>query len=183
MLNWLYELPLWIPAAIVVVGLVLLWTGIQRLENRLRRIGLAALIIGVVLGLLSWFLESDREIVIRQTRELVSAIDKRDWATTEKLLHPDVTIFDRGNRQQIMADIKQYARQYDLKNLRVTGMTATEPKPRVSVSLRVWAENPSGPSDWQLEWEKTGQGWQLLKADPKTDFATLSELIPRPGGQ
>jgi hypothetical protein len=180
MLDWFYEIPLWIPVTLAIGGLILFWTGLQRLEARLRVAGMIVVIAAIALGAASWILESDREIVERQTRELLASIDKRDWNKTEQLLHPDFAIAGFGNRQQILADLKRYSQEYELQNVRVFNVKAAKPNPKIIATLTMLAElqkSPTGLIGWQLEWEKTSAGWQLLSADsPTIDLATVQAL-------
>lgn len=181
MLDWLYELPLWIPMGITGFGLVLLWTGIQRLEKRVKYAGLGVVALGVVLGLLSWFLESDREIVTRQTKELVRAVNARDWAAMEKLLAPDATVAGMGDRKEILDLAREYCERYDLRNVRITGMEASEPKPTILVDMKIYAEaekSPIGLWEFRLEWARNGKRWELKSAD-STDSHLLESVLGR----
>lgn len=181
MLIWLYELPLWIPLGLGIAGLILIWTGLTRLEKRLKLAGMIVLALGIVLGLLSWFLESDREIVERQTRTLIKAVERRDWETARSLLAPDMTVLGFGPRDEVVAVARKYAEQYHIQNLRIIGLKASEPGTAITVKLRILADvhkSPAGFTDWQLEWEKTDSRWELKSAD-SNDVRGLEAMIPR----
>lgn len=183
MRDWLYELPLWIPAGLALVGLILIWTGFHRLEKRMKLIGLGMLGFALIIGLASWFLETDREIAIRQTREVIKAIEKRDWNTFGKLLHPDAEVLVWQGKDKIITLAKENAERYDVRNVRIISLEAEKSGksgPTVMLHLRIFAEaqgTPTGFIDWQLEWERSGDAVLLRSADPAIDPGIISNAL------
>ncbi len=167
-MNWLYEVPWWLPTCIGLIGLVFIVTGNNRLEKRLMYGGAGLILLAVALMLTSWFMESDREIVIRQTRELLASVEKRDWSRLEKLLSPDMVVsindLQIEGRPKVIDTVRLSADKYDVKNLRVVGAMSTTTlndvitvTVQVSIDVREW---PNLVTNWQMEWEKTAAGWE-----------------------
>jgi hypothetical protein len=168
-MEFIYETPWWLPTGLMLVGAVVFWTGNSRMEKKVRTGGLAFLSAGLVLALVSYFLQSDREIVQRQTQQLVAAVEARDWPTMEKLMAPDVTILVWRGREDIITGARNYCEQFKLKKAWISGMEASKPDPNIDVTIRVFADTAevsSFPTDWHLEWEKMPEGWRLTEIRP-----------------
>src|SRR5438552_17065971 len=77
--NGIYELlfhtPWWLPAGIVVLGVVLFWTGNNRRETRVRTAGLIVIALAVVLGVGSYLVDTDLERGVGRWRELTCAVE------------------------------------------------------------------------------------------------------------
>ena len=88
----LFETPWWLPSVIVLVGAFLFYTANQRQERKLRNVGVAVTALGIVLALVSWFVDTDQERAVKRTRQLVAAFEKKDWTSLRSLLHPRVSL-------------------------------------------------------------------------------------------
>ena len=88
MFDILFDVPWWLPAAPIAVGGVVVFTGMRRLEGKVTRAGLAILLLGVLIGLLSYFIDTARERAIRRTHALVSTAIARDWQGFAALIDP-----------------------------------------------------------------------------------------------
>lgn len=162
------EIPWWLPLGAVVVGLVLFWTGNNRLEQRVRSAGFALVGLGVVLAMVSYVLESDRELVIRQTRQIVHAVEQRDWPTVERLLDPDVTLLEWRDRKQLVAGATLYAERFNLKRAKVASIRTTQTRPTIVLTMRIFADawdTTNYPTDWELEWERLDEQWLLTRIE------------------
>ena len=51
----------------LLVGAALFWSGNNRQDKTLKRLGLAVLLVGIVLGVLSYFVDTDKERAVRRT--------------------------------------------------------------------------------------------------------------------
>jgi hypothetical protein len=168
--DYIYETPWWLPTGIALLGLILLVTGNNRLEKRLKFAGIGIIILGVLLAVTSYLLDSDREKVVQRTRGLVNSVESRDWKRMETYLHPNVTISKFSGRDNVVNAARAAAEYSDLRQARVSGVEATVlPDQNITVSLRVnaTARDGSGPSDWLLEWEEIDQGWVVRNIVPQ----------------
>src|SRR3954466_9699475 len=100
MRDLLFDTPFWLLGVFVVLGIGLWFSGNARQEKRLQYAGYLSLLIAGVLALLSYVVDTDREIVVKRTRQIVEAVSKKDSAAALKLLHPRATLGEM-NRQQI----------------------------------------------------------------------------------
>src|SRR5437764_8169317 len=98
--DLLFDTPLWLLGLLVIVGAALFWSGNNRRDKTLKLVGLAVLLAGVVLGVLSYFIDTDKERAVRQTRQIVAAADRRDWDAFGRLLDPRTHALIYNNRDE-----------------------------------------------------------------------------------
>src|SRR5688572_31859403 len=108
MTDYLFDTPYWLLALLAVIGVAILVSANARQDKRLGGIGAAVLALGVVLALVSYFVQTDKEKALSRTRELVTAVEKKDTAALDRLLHPGAQITgpDLG-KAQIIAMVPQ----------------------------------------------------------------------------
>lgn len=197
MRDLLFDTPLWLLGLFAVLGIGLWFSGNARREKRLQYAGYASLLVAVLLAVVSHFVDTDREIVTRRTRQIVDAVARKDSATALKLLHPRATLGDM-NRQQIADRIGTAADQFGVRAVRITSLDVT-PQPlgeEITAALAVTADiadNPhpgaGAPSTWDLTWVKSNNEWLLrditLKSIPRVDVQTMMNRIRalKPFGQ
>jgi hypothetical protein len=164
------ETPWWLPTGLAVVGLALFWNGNNRQEPRVKYAGLMLLCLAVLAGSVSFFLDSDRERVARNTKRIVSATGSGDWATVERLLHPKVRVIAWSGRDELLKGAKAYADRYGLKDARVGLLSVPEPiRNSTTATVQVFSnmsEMSNFITNWDMEWEKTEQGWLLREIRP-----------------
>ncbi len=169
-MNFIYETPWWLPAGLAMLGLILFVTGNNRLEKKLKWAGIALMGLAVGLAALSFFLDSDREKVMKRTRGLVESVNARDWNRMTTYLHPKVEVSIYSGRDGVVAAAKSAAEYGDLRDVRTTSVDATVlDEDTIRATLRVTATMRDGTSftDWTLEWEKTDEGWVAKNITPQ----------------
>jgi len=174
MSDYFFDTPYWILALLAVVGLALLMSANARQEKRLARAGVGVLAAGVLLALVSYFVQTDKEKVLGRSKELVAAVEKKDKAAMDKLLHPGVTLSGpQLTKDQIIAVAVEKVEQYRITNIK---LSAEAPVRRsagvIDVSGTVTA-NPevlgmggNTPTDWRFVWVKTPEGWRVREIIP-----------------
>jgi hypothetical protein len=167
MRELLFDTPYWLLGLLGVVGIALWVSGNGRQDKTLQRVGYALLAAGVALFLMSWFVDTDKETVAKRTRQIVTAVEKKDKETLAKLLHPDATLMGMTKKEIVEAAGKAVDR-YHLKNVRTASVDATQPnRAEVIVDLSVTADvetmvyTGSVPTSWDLVWAKSGGEWLL----------------------
>jgi hypothetical protein len=178
MSDFLFDTPYWALGVIALVGVALWTSGNARRDRRLMGGAYGAFAVAVLLGLLSYFVDTDREKVIKGTRALGEAVDRRDRATAERLLHPKAR-FGEMDRAALVDAIATAADRARIKDVRVTGINvAPVGADELSVSFTATASVEVGgmsfspPTSWRFIWEKTpDRGWQ----------ARTIELVSAPG--
>jgi hypothetical protein len=175
MREFLFDTPYWLLGGLVVLGIALWVSGNARQEKRLQLAGYLAFLIAATLALLSYFVDTDRELVTKRTRQIVEAVEKKDTATAQKLLHPRATLGDM-NKQQIADRIGTAADQLGIQSVRITSLEVT-PQPlgnEMTATLAATANASTAvfsgpvPSTWDLTWVKTNDGWLLRDIIPRS---------------
>ena len=169
MRDLLFDTPWWLLTLIGIVGVALVMSGNGRQNKRILRAGVAVLLAGVLLAVVSYLVDTPKEKVIKGTHALVDAAVTRDKATVAANLHPNAALAG-WNRQQIIDGMARYADEFGLKSATITGTDVKESSGTIIVTMRVMAtfqgkDMPydNVPTDWQLEWWETSDGKWLLK--------------------
>jgi len=169
-MNYIYETPWWLPTGIALLGIILFITGNNRLEKRLRIAGIIVIAFAVILALVSYFLDSDREKVVKRTHALVQSVEARDWNRMGDYLHPNVAVSAFTGREQVVNGTRRAAEYSDLRQARIVSLDATVmPDHIIRVTMRVNGTTRDGslPTDWTLEWEETDGGWVVRNITPE----------------
>jgi hypothetical protein len=171
----LFETPWWLPTVVVLVGTVIFYTANKRRETKLRAGGLAVAALGIGLALVSYFVDTDQERVVKRTRQLVTAFEQKDWERLRSLLHPrvslsianlPVTIY--SDREQLVARAKDAADRYGFQSVNITSIDARQDQTLITVTLNVLSiqEQTAGrpiTSSWEFDWLESADGWALYK--------------------
>lgn len=169
-MNYIYETPWWLPTGIALLGIILFVTGNNRVERRLRLAGMIVVALAIVLALVSFLLDSDREKVIKRNYALVDSVEKRDWSAMGTYLHANVAIVTFNGREVVVNAAKNAAEYSDLKQVRIVTLDATVlPDETIRTTMRVNANmrEASGLTDWTLEWEKSDGVWVVRNITPE----------------
>jgi len=173
--HLLFETPWWLPTVIVAVGAVIFYTANNRGERKLRNIGLAVAAAGIALALVSYFVDTDQERAVKQTKELVAAFEHKDWTKLRSLLHPRVTLAIANvpmtlysDRDQLIARAKDASDRYDFHSITITSVDARQDQTIITVTLNLVSiqEQTGGrpiPSTWEFDWLQSADGWTLYK--------------------
>src|SRR5450432_2001651 len=162
--NLLFETPWWLPTSLVALGIMLFFTGNRRAEKKIMRGGIVIALLGIAIALISYFVETDTEKVVSQTKQLTAAIDKRDWEKFRSLLNPKTSFYFYHNRDELVAGAKATVERIGLKSVHLTGIETEKNDTLITVNVRAYSEQDlAGPlvTDWQLEWQNFGNGWLL----------------------
>jgi hypothetical protein len=173
MTDYLFDTPYWLLALVAVIGVAVLVSANARQDKRLGGVGAGVLALGLVLLLVSYFVQTDKEKVLGRTRELVAAVEKKDTAAMDKLLHPGAQIAGTElGKAQILAMAPQKVDQYRLSNIKSSREELVQrSKAVIEVSATVTA-NADGvgmgntPTDWQFIWVNTPDGWRVREIRP-----------------
>jgi hypothetical protein len=121
----------------------------------------------------SYFVDTDLERAVRQSKQLVKAFEAQDWQTMHSLLHPKaslgilnlpMTLYN--DREQIVAKAKEAHQKYNFKSVDIQSTEARQDQTLITVTLRLWSEQDVAmgrriPSTWQFDWQETADGWYL----------------------
>lgn len=178
--EWIFNAPWWLPSGIAVIGLIVLFTGLRRLEPKLRNAGAAILLFGVAWFLLSYFIETDIEKCEHRTRDIVAAVAKQDWNKLSTMLDADTSLVipqsrlpigNSGGKEMIIAGAQVTASQVGLKSVHIISMEASRDQTVITVSFSAYSvqdatQDEPYPSSWQFTWQQRGKDWYLQEITP-----------------
>jgi hypothetical protein len=130
------------------------------------RAGLSAVLLGLLAMLVSWLLVSERERVMDQTRQLVRAVEARDWTKMESLMHPKVTAFVFKGREAVCNGTRLGVERIELQSVSVTSLSTRPDGDGLTAVLGVYSTAKSEANvmtNWELDWEKFDGRWQLIE--------------------
>ena len=168
--DLLFDTPIWLFVILGLAGVGCLSVGLRSLNPRLRNVGLAFLGITIVLILLNFTFETDKQICQRRTRQIVAAVDRRDVNAIADILDPQARLY-AWNKFQIVSQAKNLADANSLQAVKITAISAQQVSRyqvdvRVSVTAQIGdKEISSGPisTNWKLTWLKREGLWQIVE--------------------
>jgi hypothetical protein len=172
MTDLLFDTPWWLPAVIAAVGVVLFVTGNKRTEAKLRNAGLAVVLLGIALAAVSYFVDTPLERAEKQSRQLVKAFEKTDWATMSSILDRDAIVSLQSlpiytGRDEIVAAAKKAHERYGFKSATVLSANGERADTLITVNVVLLTEQDALGrtlnSDWQFEWQERADGWSLVE--------------------
>jgi hypothetical protein len=171
MTDYLFSTPWWLPACMAALGLYLAWDGNRRQDRTLRGVGLVVLLLTVALLVVSYVVDTDVEKVSKRTRDLVTAVNAKDWATFKSLLDPQTSVPVLGvGREKVAAGAQLSAERVGLKNVTLTGLNTRQQDTDITVGITVLSQQDGFPypvnSTWELSWQDRGDGWLLVNVTP-----------------
>jgi hypothetical protein len=171
MSDLIFATPWWLLASLIFVGAILFWSGNNKQQNGPRTMGVLLIVLAILLKVVSYFVVTDKEKVTRQTNELVTAVQNRDWTKFAALLDPDVrlgtatgTLF--ANRDAFIKGAQADAETYNLTNLSAHVTDVEQDALGITVDIDAWSEQTASmgmrvPSSWKLSWDQSGKDWRL----------------------
>jgi hypothetical protein len=172
-MDLLFDAPWWLYVGPVLVGVAMALFGLRRGDKTLRNVGLLLLLVGVGVYLASNAVETDTEKVARQSRELVTTVEKRQWDQLKAFLEPDAAVTLSGseiysNRDQIVEACQSRADGSGVSTLNVTHLQPKREGVReisTEIQIYVTANDAGGqpfPTEWRLVWRQSSSGqWQV----------------------
>jgi hypothetical protein len=154
--DLLFDTPWWLLTLIGVSGVALFMSGNSRQNKQLLRGGVGVILLGVLLAVVSYLVDTPREKAIKGTHALVAAAVARDGQTLGSYLHPAAALAG-WNRKQIIEGAPIYADRFGLKGATITGWTLRKSR-RWSRSRCAWSRGsrrracPTTPSPPTGNW-------------------------------
>jgi hypothetical protein len=168
-----YQTSWWMLAMVAVVGAGVFLFGSRRLDKKAQRIGVVLIVLGIVLAIGRRVFPPAREVVERKSRELVSAVNKRDWNRLTSLLgdHATVGTVDHAyvsGRQRIVDLAKIRVDEVGLESVYTLGLESKRTETLITVSLEIVSTQAGSgdrpvTSSWQFDFDESGSDWTLDK--------------------
>src|SRR5688572_7149199 len=169
--DYLFHTPWWLPTIFLVVGAVVFYVANNRLDRRNRTIGLIILSLGVLVGVISYFVNTDLEKAEDNTRAIVKAVDEKNWDGLKALLDRSTSVSIAGavtlyrGPDQIATKAKEASDRYGFKSVDVTGMNSRQDQSLITISVGVISvQDAVGapiPSRWEFDYNQASDGWYL----------------------
>lgn len=170
-MDFLFDTPWWLPAALFAAGAFVFWTGNRRLDKGLKRLGWGLVVAAVAVGLVSYLVETPRERTLRMTRALIDAYRSHDWERMSSTMDAGTTLAQYGNREMILAGAKASLDNPGVKEVYILSMDADQQQSHVVVTTTVAttlerAFDRPVRSTWQFDWVNFGGTWTLSTITP-----------------
>jgi HAMP domain-containing protein len=170
--DYLFNTPWWLPTTIAVVGAVLAYSANKRQETRLRATGLAVILLAVLLGVVSYFVDTDLEKAVKQTRQLVNAFEEKDWDAFRAGLHPNTSLgvlngltLYRG-RDMIATKAREASDRYGFRAVNITSLKSRQDQTLITVTIGIVSTQDITAmrpvtSTWEFDYLEAADGWYL----------------------
>jgi hypothetical protein len=180
MADLLFDTPWWLLVLLIGAGATIFLAGNRRQERHVMRIGLILLLVGGGIAAVGYFVETDKERAVRQTRAIARAVSDQDWDRLATHLDPNTTLMFYRNRDEIIAGGSQTAERIGLKNVRVTSVRPDQTDTLITVDVDVLSEQdlfPSTPTSWRFHYENLGSGWRLSRIEALPNRIITPDVI------
>ncbi len=171
--DTLFHMPWWIAAFIILIAGGLFYVGNRRQDKTLQRVGFAAVLIALLLGTVGFLYLTDRQKLEIRTRQIITAVDKADWAKLDTLLDQNTAVGTLSKtiiagREQTLDVVKDCYTRYGVKSVSVTSLTSVQTQTLITVTVSVKSvqdvtQDTPVFSTWQLDYQKSGSTWILEK--------------------
>ena len=172
MRDFLFAVPWWAPTLIAIIGIALFVSGNRRQKDRTRTAGLAVIGLGILWAIVSYLVDTPKEICERQTRQFVRAVVDRDWNTFQRLLEPQADFkfvgsdWEIDGRDELLAAMQVDVDQIGLRGAHITSLQPDETPAAIVVRIRVYSTQDISmgqplDSEWEMEWRKPANNWLL----------------------
>lgn len=172
MRELLVDIPWWLPAIVIALGVVLLVSGNNRQMAGVRNGGAVIAVLAIAWAALSFVVDSPRKICERLTHQAVDAVAEGDWKTFDELLAPRVDARFVGRtwrvdgQQAVDAAARMIAKNSGLHSAAVRRVIVAGKGPTRTVSFTAYADTELAPghpidSNWEFDWQQNGDRWLL----------------------
>lgn len=180
--EWLANPPWYIPVALGLLAMILLYQGNNLTNKNMKWAGLGLALVAALVLTLGSILESGRERVARNTREIATAVENRDWKLFRSLLDPNVNFVWYKGADPLTKGAEKSADQVNVKNITVSGLEVKDEPGGHVVDFMATADvdiGPRAPTNWRFYWGKNDDGsFSLYRIEllPNQQFGTDSVL-------
>ena len=172
----LFEQPWPLVIVLLVSAVLLRHAARQRNQPRMGHVGFGLAVAAGAVFALAWLVTTDREMLERQTREVVAATESpTDLATLDRLLSPDAVLTGPGNEiwmemSAIRRQLEQLGERFPIEQqvIRDIGAQVIDARRgRSAFDLRTYSPHQPGVpyrSVWTLHWHRQDNGdWQIVQ--------------------
>lgn len=177
MSEWLFNVSWWLIAVVAVVAAAIAYVGNLRQQKPLRTLGLVALLVAAIWGVLNAVVVTDMEHVQRGTRQLVTHVHAGEWDRFRQQLAPSAQL-RAGN--VIYADADEFRRgaqaSTEMIGLQSVTLIGTEYRrtgaSTIEAHITTYSEQSRYPypttTYWRLDWRKSDGEWRISTIESVT---------------
>jgi hypothetical protein len=185
MYEFFFSVPWWAPTILVIVGLAVMTRGNRRQNQRTRDIGIGVILLGVAWAVISFLVDTPKEICTKQTRVFVQSVVSKDWTTFDNLLDPDVRYafvdgdWNMVGRERLDTAVRADIDQIGVSSASVSGLEASDNGDTVTTKFTVLSAQKATmdqmvPSSWDFDWHKSSSGRWVVSEIRCRSVANLS---------
>jgi hypothetical protein len=171
-MSFIADAPWWVALVIIVIGLAILLAGNSRQASGMRNGGAGTVVLGLLIGILGFVLDSPRKAVARSTREFVDAVASEKWNDVQSMLAPAVRWdwpgqpWHADGAPAVLAGAKMVVKNSGMHVATAKQPQLTENGDTYTNACVVWISSDatggaSVDSDWQFTWHQAGDKWEL----------------------
>jgi hypothetical protein len=171
MTDLLFAVPWWLFGGLIAVGGVIFWSANNAQKKGPMYAGIGLIVLALLLKAISFIVVTDKELVTKQTDQLVKAVADRDWTTFDSLLEADVSLGTEqttltANSKALSEITKGDCERYNLTNVSGHVTDVTQDAAGITVDLDASGEMNATmgyriPTSWKLLWQRDGKKWRL----------------------
>jgi hypothetical protein len=169
MYEFFFSVPWWAPTILVIAGLAVMTRGNRRQNRQTRDIGAGVILLGVGWAVISFLVDTPKEICTKQTRAFVQSVVAKDWKTFDDLIDSNVRFefadehWDIQGRDELDTKVHVEIDQVGVSSASVAGLEASEKNDVVTTTFRVFSVQKATmdqpiTSDWDFDWHKSSAG-------------------------
>jgi hypothetical protein len=174
MSDLIFDAPWWFPVLIFTVGVFVFVSGNRRQNDKTRNAGMGILLLGVLIVVLTIFVDTPKKIARRETKQLIESAVTGDWTTFQSLLAPNASLRMMGSpslcadAKQLTAVAQEGTSRVHLKAAHIRSLETEQNGSLVTVSVGLMteqetAEAPIMQSAWQFDFRKAGSDWRVAE--------------------
>jgi hypothetical protein len=179
----LFSPPWWLPCGIVIAGAYLFWSGNRRSDATLRNLGLVVVALAAIFIVTAWLVDTPTETAVKKTRQLVSAVDKRDWPLFKSLLDDKTSFLFYFGKDQLTTGASTTADRIGLKYVHLLSLKAERHQSQITINLSCISEQDVSPyptpTNWRFEWQNSGNGWYLAQVVPIPNASVSADDVEK----
>ena len=173
MKDLLFDPPWYLPVLLAGVALILLYQGVKLIKNELKIAGVIAAVLAATWLVVGNYFETGKEIAARQTRELVAAVDAKDWVKFKSLLDPKARFAMYANRDELTQGAQNTVEKVGVKDIVVSGVEVGEEPGGYTITFtatgNIGAIDQRAPTNWKFLW---------VKGDGDKEYLYRIEALP-----
>lgn len=183
--DLLFDTPWWLPVAIALSGVAMLISGNARQKRPLLLGGLGVVALAAALAIMSWLVDTPLERAVRRTKDIVNAVERRDWPKFQSLLDQRTSFWTFTNRDELVATAKATADRIGLRSIYITGTSQEQLQTLIRVNINVLSDQEitggrQAPTSWRFNYQDLGTGkWELTSIEALSNERIPPEQIHR----